>query len=256
MARKIIYTIILIATQMLLFGCDNDSQTVYFYQFQDTADCDYCVPAYCFYYNKDFHYTAVNYGFYENDYGFLRDSLYFTFMRDSISAVKILETHSGDDFDSIKCYFEYPSHWRFTFEMNITRQGICELFLYSPFNKKGLYTFGLTLPECCLVRYSVSQLLTKDTGLYMSFNKRSNFVGDPVCFLIKVYQGGKGYSYAGDQDADNVPDELFFFRDAMGAIAQNHFSKLNPHSDSTFHTTISDELSRILFAANQHSDAR
>lgn len=228
MAQKINYTFILIATLLLLTGCKHKHNFFYFYQFQDRTDCENCFPAYCFFYDTAFHYTAIQHGFYENDNGFLRDSLFFTLMRDSIDAVKILPKHYKLDFDSIKCYCEYPSHWRFTFELLVSKQGKCQLYLHSPHYKEGFYQFELTPSEHCLAAYSACQLSAKDTGVFLAFNKRPQDSGDPVYFVIKIYHGREIYSYMGNQDADDVPDEVFFFRDAMGAIAQNHFSRQHP----------------------------
>ena len=246
MVQKIKKTFIPIVTLVILFGCNHKSDTLYFYKFQDRTDCEYCFPAYCFYYDTAFHYTAIQYGFYENTSGFLRDSLFFTSMRDSIVAMKIPLIHNNVYFDSMKCYCEYPSYWRFTFEMSVSKQGECQLFLYTPYYKEGLYLFELTSSERHLINYSACQLPTKDTGLFMTFNKRSHITGDPVYFFIKAYNGREIYSYIGNQDADDVPDRIFFFRDALGAIAQNHFSKQNPITKSIAYQSISDELYGIL----------
>lgn len=246
MAQKIILIIIIIATLVLQFSCNCKTETIYFYQFQDRTDCDYCFPAYCFYYDTAFHYTAIQFGFYENKSGFLRDSLFYTSMRDSIVAMKIPSSHSGDYYDSISCYCEYPSHWRFTFEMTVSKQGKCKLFIHSPYYKEGLYLFELTSSERRLIDFSACQLSTNDTGLYMTFEKKTFVPGDPVFFLIKLYRGDKIFSYIGNQDADNVPDEVFFFRDAMGAIAQNHSSKHSLTSEDIFYQHFSNELYRIL----------
>lgn len=246
MAQKIKKIFISIATIVLLWGCNHKSNILYFYQFQDRTDCEYCFPAYCFYYDTAFHYTAIQYGFYENNNGFLRDSVFFTSIRDSIVAMKIPSTHNEVHFDSIKCYCEYPSHWRFTFEMTISNQGECQLFLYSPYYKEGLYFFDLTSSERRLTDYSACRLLTKDTGLFMTFNKRPQIPGDPIYFIIQLYHGCNRYSYIGNQDADDVPDEIFFFRDALGAIAQNHFSKQSPVSKSIDYQSISDDLLGII----------
>lgn len=243
MEKKVI---ILIVTLMLLVGCNRKSDTLYFYQFQDRTDCDYCFPAYCFYYDTAFHYTAIQYGFYENKRGFLRDSLFFTSMRDSITAMKIPPSHNDESFDSMKCYCEYPSHWRFTFEISVSEQGKCQLFIYSPHYKEGLYRFELSSSERRLIDFSACQLSTKDTGLFMTFDQKANIPGDPVYFYIKLFQGGKIYSYIGNQDADGVPDEIFFFRDAMGAIAQNHFMRSIPVSKSIAKQSIPDMLNGII----------
>lgn len=240
--KKIIY----ITTLVLLFGCNHSHETLLFYQFQDRTDCEYCFPAYCFYYDSAFHYTAIQYGFYENSSGFLRDSLLFTLMRDSIVATKIPSTLGDVYFDSLKCYFEYPSHRRFTFEISVSKQGNCQLFLHTPYNKEGLYLFELTSSERSLVDYSVCQLSTQDTGFFLSFEKNPPIPGDPVYFIIKLYHRQEIFSYIGNQDADDVPEGIFFFRDALGAIAQNHFSKQSPAAKSMIYHSVSDELSRIL----------
>lgn len=246
MAQKIKQIVILIATLVLQFGCGCKYDTIYFYQFQDRTDCEYCFPAYCFYYDTAFHYTALRFGFYENKSSFLRDSVFYTSMRDSITAMKIPSSHSDDCFDSMKCYCEYPSQWRFTFEMSVSKQGKCQLFIHSPYYKEGLYLFKLTSSERRLIDYSACQLSTRDTGLFMTFDKKNNIPGDPVFFLIKMYRGDKIYSYIGNQDADDVPDEIFFFRDAMGAIAQNHFLQSSPVSKTIANHSISDELYGVI----------
>lgn len=246
MAQKIKITFIPIAILLLLYGCDRKTDTLYFYQFQERTDCDYCFPAYCFYYDTAFHYTAIQFGFYENNSGFLRDSLFFIYMRDSIVAMKIPSSHNDVYFDSVKCYCEYPSHWRFTFEMSVSEQGKCQLFLHSPRSKEGFYLFEPTPSERSLIDYAVCQLMKKDTGLFMTFNNGLNIPGDPVYFVIKLYYRNRIYSYIGDQNADDVPNEIFFFRDAMGAIAQNHFSKQSPVCKPQFHKSISDELYGII----------
>ena len=235
-----------ITTLMLLPGCNHKSDYYYFYQFQDRNDCEQCFPAYCFYYDSAFHYTAIQYGFYENNSGFLHDSLFFTSMRDSIVATKIPSTYSDVYFDSLKCYFEYPSNWRFTFEMSVSKQGKCQLFLHTPYNKEGLYIFEPTASERGLIDYSVCQMSTKDTGLFLKKKKKKPIPGDPVYFIIKLYHGQKICSYIGNQDADDVPENIFFFRDALGAIAQNHFSKQDPVAKSMVYQPVSDELSQIL----------
>lgn len=245
MVQKKINNLFLITLLLLLFGCGHQPNNLFFYKFQDRIDCDYCFPAYCFFYDTAFHYTAIQYGFYENDDGFLRDTLYFESLRDSIKAEEIPPTHYRLVFDSIKCYCEYPSHWRFTFEMYVSKHGECDLLLYSPYYLEGEYRFMLTSLENRLVNYSACQLSTQSTGFFMAFDKRPHVPGDPVYFVILLYHGSDIYSYIGDQDADNVPDEVFFFRDAMGAIAQNHFSRLKPTIMDTNHQSISDELSRV-----------
>ncbi len=243
---QIIKKIIPIVTLVILFGCNHKSDILNYYQFQDRQDCECCFPAYCFYYDKSFHYTAIQHGFYEDNNGFLRDSLFFIFMRDSIVAKNIPSTHDDVVFDSIKCYCEYPSHWRFTFEMSVSRQGKCRLFLHSPYHKEGLYLFELTTSERRLVDYSACQLSAKDTGSFITFDKKKHIPGDPVFFLIKLYRDDTILSYVGNQDADDVPDEIFFFRDAMGAIAQNHFSRQNPIPKPAVYHTFSDELYRVI----------
>lgn len=245
MAQKI--NIVLMAAVVLLIGCARKSDALYYYQFQDRTDCECCFPAYCFYYDTAFHYTAIRYGFYENDNGFLRDSLFFTSMRDSIVAMKVPAVYNNDGhFDSIKCYCEYPSHWRFSFEMSVYKQGKCQLILHTPYYKEGMYFFDLSSSERRLIDYSVCQLSTKDTGVFMNFGKMPHVPGDPVYFLIKVYRSSEIYSYIGNQDADDVPASLFFFRDALGAIAQNHFSKQNPNSEIMANQSVSDELFETL----------
>ena len=231
---------------MQLLGCNHKSD-IYFYQFQDRNDCDCCFPAYCFYYDSAFHYTAIQYGFYVNKSGFLRDSLYFTYMRDSIMATKIPSTYGNVYFDSLKCYFEYPSHWRFSFEMSVSKQGKCHLLLHTtPYYKEGLYLFELTASERSLIDYSVCQLSTKDTGLFLTFEKKTPIPGDPVYFIINLYHGQDVYSYIGNEDADDVPESIFFFRDALGAMAQNHLSKQSPVAKSMVNHLVSDEQYQIL----------
>ena len=245
MVQKI--NIVLMMAFLLLVGCDRKSDSLYYYRFQDRTDCECCFPAYCFYYDTAFHYTAIQYGFYENNNGFLRDSLFFTSMRDSIVAMKIPAAYNNElYFDSIKCYCEYPSHWRFSFEMTVYKQGKCQLLLHTPYYKEGIYFFELSPSEHRLIDYSVCQLSIKDTGLFMTFDKRSLIPGDPVYFLIKLYYKHNIYSFIGNQDADDVPDNIFFFRDALGAIAQNHFSKQKPGSKPIVYQSVSGELFEIL----------
>lgn len=246
MVQKIIRIAVLFVTLLLLHSCDNKTDAIYYYQFQDRTDCDFCFPAYCFYYDTAFHYTAIQFGFYENDNGFLRDSVFFDYMRDSIKAVQIKPAYKDVYFDSIECYFEYPSHWRFTFEMSINQSGKCRLYLYSPYYKEGMYLFDITPSEKLLVNHAAHQLQIKDTGVFMTFDKRPHIPGDPIYFAIKMYTGNDSAYYYGDQDADDVPDEIFFFRDAIGAIAQNHFSKQCPKPSSEMHISVSYELDSII----------
>ncbi len=218
----------------LIVGCNKEESRVKYYKFADTKDCAECTSMYCFYYDSAFHYSANWFGFYQSPNGFLRDSMYFkSSLPDSIGPVSIPRSQNILPVDSIRCSFIYESGWKFNYEMMMTKYGECKLLIFNPNEKKGVYVFNITPSEFDLVSYAVNQLSVNDTGMYKTYNNKEPWMISDIWFAIQICNGNNTLFYGGNHNADYVPDEVYFFSNAMGAIAQNHFSKQTPSMEIT-----------------------